>query len=247
MNIFQGENNKNSYADYSISSNAQTEQNLILEKLFPLLPNNPEIKILDAACGNGWLLGRLAKTYVNLDGFDLSTTLIESAKRKFPKINFQTADLLKPLPYNKNTFDAILFIMAAHDVKNFKEALKNLSVVLKPGGQMLMAIANPYYSFPVGVWKRGIKKFLPKTIPELKLRAYNQIKRNPNKPFIWNKNITSYFYTLPEYINTALSAKLQLTKLEEISSEIDDSKFSRQYQLYRFPLILLLEFKKLSE
>jgi len=247
MDIFQDKSSENSYADYSISENAKIEQDLIFEKLVSLLPKNPEIKILDAACGNGWLAGRLSQTYKDIHGFDLSPALIESAKKKFPEVDFQTKNLLNSLPYEANTFDVVLFIMAAHDAEDLKTAINNLSGVLKPGGQMLMAVSNPYYSFPVGVWKRGIKKLLPWAKPELKLRSYNKIKKSPDKSFIWNKNITSYFYTLPEYINTSLNARLELKSLTEVSSNVDGDKFNRQYQLYRFPLILLLEFKKLSK
>ena len=52
-------------------------------------------------------------------------------------------------------------------------------------------------------------------------------------------------YTLSEQIDNALASGLNLIKIEELISETDDGKFNLNYQLNNFPLLLLLEFKKI--
>ena len=122
---------------------------------------------------------------------------------------------------------------------------ENLQKITKPEGQLIVNITNPYYSYPVGVWKRGIKKIWPTSKPELKLSPYNQHKNN--SPFSWGQGFNAYFHTLPDIINPCLQSGFSLTSLEEITCKTDSNNYNRQYQLYRFPMMLLLVFKKASE
>ena len=63
-----------------------------------------------------------------------------------------------------------------------------------------MTIANPYYAYPVGVWKRGLWGRLLFKKPSLKVRPYNLME----KDFTWGKNLKPHFYKLSDQINNAL-------------------------------------------
>jgi SAM-dependent methyltransferase len=230
------------FSNYRNSNDGQIEQSLIWEELQKHINFHGNEAVLDASCGEGWLSRKLFSLSPSIFAFDISKKMIDEAKTKNSKINFSTADIEKPLPYKDNFFDFIFWNLGAHDVLNLNLVFENLNRILKSEGVFFLIIANPYYSYPVGEWKRGIKKLLPNSKPELKLKSYNQYKKN--RPFSWGPGIHAYFHTLPELINPCLSLGFILTHINEIFSNQDSKQFDRKYQLYRFPMLLLLTFKK---
>lgn len=109
--------------------------------------------ILDLACGQGRHLLELAKRGdYNLFGLDRSRYLIKRARKSATKkglpINFKEGDARK-LPYTTNTFDCVsilgnsfgYFESVDEDLKILKEVFR----VLKPGGKILLDIADGDY------------------------------------------------------------------------------------------------------
>ena len=107
---------------------------------------------------------------------------------------------------------------------------------------MVATIVNPYYAFPVGVWKRGLWGRLFGRKPKLKIRPYNKFASGP-KEFLWDGRFTSYFYPLSEFLNSAIKNGLSLNSYEDLAAN-DSKKFDLNYQLHRFPTILAITFKK---
>lgn len=235
------------YLEFTRSKNGQIQQEVLFQAILNHLPPAQGGKILDAACGGGWLAEKLAKELKTsqVQGCDFSSGLIKDAKQNFPELTFQVADLTSPLPYPEAYFQTVILNMAAHDINNLNLAFQNISRVTEPNGNLIITIANPYYAFPVGVWKRGWLNFLLRRKPVLKLRSYFAFKNKTDRSFGWNGKFNSYFYTLPEYIQTARAAGFGLETMEDIQSLKDDPNFNMRYQLFRFPTMLLLVFKKL--
>ncbi len=228
------------YTAFSDSENGLIQQEIIADALQPHLPESG--LVLDVACGNGWLAALLADKY-QVRACDFSAELIKEAKLRYPDVRFEVGDATQTLPYDSDMFDVSIFNMAAHDVSDLQKAFAEISRVTKNDSKILVTIANPYYSFPVGVWKRGIGKLFG-SMPWLKLRSYFDIKNKSSREFVWNEKFQSYFYTLPEYIEAARLANLELLGLEDLESKQDSSKFDLHFQLHNFPIILLLVFKK---
>lgn len=177
---------------------------------------------------------------------DAGEPLIKIAKKKFPQVQFTVCDLNQPLPYQKESFDVVTASMVIHDVENELATLKNIAEVLKPGGKLLASIVNPYYGYPIGEWKRGILGRLLNKKPSLRLaRLYNQMMLKNRPSFEWRKDLGSHFTPLSTHVTNATQAGLALTGLEDLYSETDSSAYNLTYQLYRFPIILLLEFTKI--
>jgi ubiquinone/menaquinone biosynthesis C-methylase UbiE len=244
---YQNEKTAKNYFEFINSENGLIQRDLIFKALISHFKPQATDSVLDAACGSGWLSGLLHKQGVKIEGCDFSQTLIDLAKKENPEIKFQLADLNKTIPYPNSTFSKVIFNMAAHDVKNLENALCEISRVTKPGGIIFMSIANPYYAFPVGVWKRGLIGFLLRLKPKLRLRWYFNQKNQTDRSFVWNKKFISYFYTLPEYIAAAKKAGLTLEKLADIGPEQETKNFNLSYQLSQFPILLFLIFKKGGE
>jgi SAM-dependent methyltransferase len=245
INTYQDEKGSENYLNFLNSENGQIQQEVLYNAILKHLSANKSQQILDAACGPGWLTKKLSLTFINAQGCDASDILINYAKKNYKGLEFKIANLEQSLPYEDNSFDSIILNMAAPDIENLVAAYKNLGAKLKNGGQLIVTVPNPYYTSPVGEWKRNFLDIILGKKPKLKLKPYfgpKKIQREFNE----GEKINSFYHTLPEYIDNARSAGLTLVYTEEIKSSVDDKKFSLKYALYRYPLFLLLEFTKLA-
>jgi len=244
---YQSPEGAESYMHYIESEDAATFMPVLTEAILARLGNNREAFILDGGCGPGWLAGALAETgRMNVYGCDASTLLIEAARKKYQRVKFEIVDFTQTLPYNEGQFDYIILSMAvvALDLERQIKTFQNMFKALKPNGHLIFVTVNPYYGYPVGVWKRGLWGFLFRKKPKLKLRPYQDCVRSKNRDFVWNQNLISYFYTLSEQVNALLKIGFSLDYLQEIASETDSSSYNLRYRLYRYPIFLLLDFKK---
>ncbi|HSA83937.1 MAG TPA: class I SAM-dependent methyltransferase [Patescibacteria group bacterium] len=97
--------------------------------------------ILELGCGNGTGT-KLIKKYFrpkHLYAIDNDPSRIELAKQKVrdQSITFEVADVVK-LPYKSESIDIVLDFSVLYHIDNWKEALKEIKRVLKPGGQFIL-------------------------------------------------------------------------------------------------------------
>jgi glycine/sarcosine N-methyltransferase len=105
-------------------------------------------RILDLACGNGGYAIELAKLGFEVEGIDLSKTMIEAARESASKakvlVNYSVADMADPLPENR--YEGVLFIgnslVHASSLSDVRKILTNVHRSLKPGGTLVMQILN---------------------------------------------------------------------------------------------------------
>lgn len=253
-NAYQGEKPASAYSTFLNSDYGQEFQNklkqVFLAKIQDSLTNVANPQILDTGCGDGWLANSIASNFPTsqVSACDLSSELIELGKNKYQKVLFQTANLEEKLPYPDHSFDIVTASMVLHDLNNTAVALQNIERILKPEGLVFASIVNPYYGFPVGAWKRGVLGRLFGGLPKLKLiQNYNVLKKLNRPHFSWREGLSSNFTPLEEYLKYIKESNLYLDSLHELSSEHDEGKYSLAYQLYRFPIILLLTLKKIPK
>lgn len=115
---------------------------------------NKKQRILDIACGYGRFAIPLAKQGYNIQGIDLSSNLLNEAKRNAKKehlnIKFILGDMTN-LPYKDNSFDATICMWSAF-IELTKEqdqikALKEMLRVLKDKGFAFIEQAVPQRLF----------------------------------------------------------------------------------------------------
>ena len=64
--------------------------------------------VLEAGCGNGFLLKYLLKLKPKqLFAFDISPYFIDICRKQFPLIEYNTADIMSEIPYKDNFFDVV--------------------------------------------------------------------------------------------------------------------------------------------
>ena len=253
MNSYSNPENARMYAEFLNSEEGQTQQRLLWDAVSHLVPAAPGARVLDAACGTGWFAGRFSQEHAGVDvrGCDASPALVDQARVLYPNVPFKVADLsecysvdgVQP-PYAPRSFTSIVLNMAMHDFYDLQRSLANLFTMAKAGGTLIATVANPYYSYPVGMWKRGWTGAILNAKPRLKLDDYGKLMRSADRTFEWHSGNRSYFYTLPEMVNAATAAGFTLSTMHDVMDTSDSSKFSRQYKMYRYPLVILLEFSK---
>jgi len=108
-----------------------------------LNPQKGEI-ILDVGCGEGTLAIEIQRRGAKVIGIDMSQEMVAFSKQKGIEAY---AGTVTDLPY-ENKFDGLFSNAVLHWVKNAKEAVQNISKVLKKGGRFVCEFGgegNAYY------------------------------------------------------------------------------------------------------
>ncbi|MBL8029832.1 MAG: methyltransferase domain-containing protein [Candidatus Doudnabacteria bacterium] len=243
---YQTPSQAENFNNFLESADGKFQKELVFNQVTASLKDtSSKAKILDLGCGSGWLTNQLTLKGHQAIGCDAGKAQIELANKLYPENKFLVADLQKALPFPENEFDVIITSLVLCDIENQAAALNEIFRILKPNGKFVNIIPNPYYTMPVTAWKKGFWGRLFKQKPRPTLSPYFSFLDSPRE-FKWRGNITRRFHTLSEQINHILIAGFILTRFKEPRSETDTNKFSRQYQVYRFPLYLVIEAKKPS-
>ncbi len=95
-------------------------------------------KVLEIATGPGLLAKHVAHAASEMIATDYSEGMIREAKKGEcpPNLRFEIADAMA-LPYENDSFDAVLIANALHIVPDPEKALSEIERVLKPGGILI--------------------------------------------------------------------------------------------------------------
>ncbi|KAJ3102534.1 hypothetical protein HK100_004346, partial [Physocladia obscura] len=108
------------------------------EDIKNFVATNPNSKILDVGCANGYWLDSMSKIYplAELHGVDLAPSIIENAAKFLPKANFTVGNVVTGLPYEDNSFDFVhqRYLILGLPGDQFPTAIRELIRVTKPGG-----------------------------------------------------------------------------------------------------------------
>ena len=233
------------YLDFMGTEDGKTQREVLGSAILERLKKLPKSSVLEVGCGTGWLAKDISKVSNEVCGCDISSELLQIARTDFPNVRFEQTDICEKRPFPEKKFDVVIANMALHDCTDQVAALKNIFSSLSQNGNLIVTIPNPYYAFPVGAWKRGVFGYLFREFPKLVLTPYNFFAKK-NRQFVWRNNIPGYFYPLSEQINNALVAGFSLNFIHEVTIDDDSPHFDLRYRLFRFPVFLFLEFKKIS-
>jgi len=119
-------------------------------------------RILDAGCGTGELLLKLARhrPEAEIVGLDLSLEMLQVARNKDYGITavYFIEQSVYSLPFREDSFDLITNTISSHWYKEFDRAFQEFARVLKPGGKLLMASMSNWglHHIP-GPWQKQLK------------------------------------------------------------------------------------------
>lgn len=98
-------------------------------------------KVLEAGCGTGLILQRIAQIAQEAHGIDISEGMLTLAKEK--GLNVQQASVTK-IPFEDDYFDVVCSFKVLAHVKDIKDAIAEMSRVIKPGGILVLEFYNTY-------------------------------------------------------------------------------------------------------
>lgn len=99
---------------------------------------NRDMYALELACGTGMISQRVVGSVRSLEATDFSPEMIAQAKKHnaSSRLHYSVADATR-LPYEADSFDAVVIANALHVMPKPKKALAEIRRVLKPGGLLL--------------------------------------------------------------------------------------------------------------
>lgn len=171
-------------------------------------------KVLDAGCGDGYYSNWLQQQGADVIGCDGSSEMLRLARTNYPSIQFDSVDLLQPLPYADQQFDMVLCNLVLMDIEPIEPFIAEVSRVLKDGGVFLFNILHP--GFYVGTWE--VDKAGQKTYRKIA----NYIKPRSQKTNFWGET-THYHRPLSFYFNLLSANHLRLDQMFEPPMSVDDN------------------------
>jgi len=120
---------------------------MVLDKWMPT-----EGAVLDAGCGCGVEVVRLARRGLTVTALDISDSLLEHTRRRvemagvLDRVTFVRADLTERLPLPAGHYDLCLALtgVVSHTGVRHREALANLVACCKRGGFVLVGVDSYY-------------------------------------------------------------------------------------------------------
>ncbi|MDQ2871172.1 MAG: methyltransferase domain-containing protein [Acidobacteriota bacterium] len=103
----------------------------------PPSENGGRRAVLDVGCGEGFLLGSLARARaLDAHGIDISTPAIELAAKRYPEAAWIVGNADRGLPWSDGSFDLVLSVTARRNGPEMRR-------VLRPSGRVLVAVPGP--------------------------------------------------------------------------------------------------------
>jgi SAM-dependent methyltransferase len=96
-------------------------------------------RLLDLACGPGYIAGAAAARGATALGLDFSSTMVAEARRRFPRAEFREGDA-EALPLDLADFDAVTMGFGMLHLAHPESALAQAHRVLRPGGRFAFTV-----------------------------------------------------------------------------------------------------------
>lgn len=134
----------------------------------------PQSRLLEAGCGTGLVLGRLAPHAGLAVGVDLSSGMLKKAHARALTV---VQGSVTQLPLADASFDLVCSFKVLAHVEAIQEAMREFARVLRPGGRLLAEFYNPHSL------RYLIKRFKPpsaisdKTSDEAVFTRYDSLAR----------------------------------------------------------------------
>ena len=109
------------------------------------------LRLLDMACGEGYLSRFYAKSGADVTGIDISDSQIAAAQAEESRtplgIQYQRADASKMGNIESESLDIVISFMALMDIEDYEGAIMQAARVLKPGGRFVFILIHPCFGW----------------------------------------------------------------------------------------------------
>lgn len=226
-------------------------QQIILSGVIKLLglQEKQEGSFLDLACGQG-VLARYIPERFSYAGVDISPSLIQAAKKydRHPAHSYHVADVSKHLKLPAESFSHAAIILALQNIEKGADVLKNVALLLKPGGKCVVVLNHPCFRIPrQSSWQIDDKKKIQYRrmdcyLSNLRVPIQMHPQKGSKSPETW-----SFHHPISTYVQWGAESGLAVCGMEEwISDKTSTGKAAKMENKARneFPLFLAILFEK---
>src|SRR3989440_4313123 len=107
------------------------------------------MRLLDLACGNGYLSRRFARQGATVTAVDANAPLIERARAREAQeplgITYHVADTAHLWMLEDGAFELVVCNMALMDIENAAGAIQEVARVLRPKGRLVASLSHPCF------------------------------------------------------------------------------------------------------
>lgn len=230
-----------------------TIYHLYLEKpaMYGKLSNLKDKSVLCLGCGTGEENEFIHTLGVKrVVGIDISSGLIEIAKKAYPHLEFHVMDIEK-LDFPGESFDYVFSSLSMHYLKDWRESLKRVHTVLKQNGVFLFSMTHPFFSATM---------LKDNEIEKSRILGYKDIKNtnnceiygdylNPSKREVKiNKDlvVTNYHRPLSTIIKEITSSGFELTDIVEPKALLPSKEnFPKFWEIHqKIPEFIVFELRR---
>lgn len=148
------------------------------------------LSILEFGCGTGRNLAALLDLgAARVFGCDLSTGMLDQARRRDSRFELLQHDMAQPLPLDSGVFDLALFCLSLEHMQSLDAPLREACRLVKPGGRIAILEIHPFLSLS------GVAAHFQDGEAEIRMPAYP--------------------HQFASYLNTAAAHGLQLASCRE--------------------------------
>ncbi len=122
-------------------------------------------RLLDVACGPGYVTAAAAARGATVLGLDFSSEMVQEARRRYPSLEFREGDA-EALPLPDAGFDAVVFNFGMLHFGRPERAISEAHRVLRPGGWVAFTVwAVPEKTLGFGIVLAAIQKYGDLNVP----------------------------------------------------------------------------------
>ncbi len=217
---------------------------VILPNLLRLVHPAKGTRILDLACGEGFIARSFREKEASVVGVDVAPELISRAVEKGGGVTYHVAAAHRLSFAENGSFDVVTCVLALQNMENVDDVLKEVARVLTPGGRLFLVLNHPVLRIPKrSSWGFDEKVgFQYRRLDGYYIPAKEKMLMHPgkSKEFTW-----SFQRSLESQCKSLFKAGFAVTGLEEWVSHKESEKGPRAKAEDRarkeFPLFMTLE------
>lgn len=112
-------------------------------------------RVLDVGCGEGRFSRFLSARGASVVGIDPTPGLLAESKRQDPSSRVLRASG-EALPFANDAFDLVVAYLVLIDIPDFRAGIQEISRVLRPGGQVIVANLNSFTTTNAQAWFKDV-------------------------------------------------------------------------------------------
>ncbi len=226
---------------------------LIDPPLLLLVGEVKRMRMLDLACGNGYLSRRFARQGASVTGVDANAPLIERDRAREAReplgITYYMSDAASLDMLEDGAFDLAICNMALMDIENAAGAIQEVARVLRPGGRFIASLSHPCFDKAnTSGW--SIERIYPTTTIWRKMSRYREIATGEVPWTVRGQVINTHAYHRPLswYFRTFRNSGMVVAALEEPepTEELMASSSESSAWLAEIPLHCVIEAWKMK-